>query len=156
MLFRSLFRPFDASALLAALPATVKSLAVLDRTKEPGADGEPLYKDVLSALAQDYAGGKCSFSDFPRVIGGRYGLSSKEFTPGMVKAVFDELARAEPKNQFTIGIRDDVTNSSLDWQQDFRTDAHKDSFQAVFYGLGSDGTVSGIRSRIINIEQHPD
>ena len=151
-----LFRPFDASALLAALPATVKSLAVLDRTKEPGADGEPLYKDVLSALAQDYAGGKCSFSDFPRVIGGRYGLSSKEFTPGMVKAVFDELARAEPKNQFTIGIRDDVTNSSLDWQQDFRTDAHKDSFQAVFYGLGSDGTVSANKNSIKIIGEHTD
>ena len=138
-----LFRPFDATALITALPASVKKIAVLDRTKEPGADGEPLYKDVLSAMAQHYNG-----SSLPRVIGGRYGLSSKEFTPAMVKAIYDELAQEKPKNHFTIGIYDDVTHSSLNWQPEFRTDAHDTTFQAVFYGLGSDGTVSANKNSI--------
>jgi len=139
-----LFRPFDAAALLAALPVTTRSIAVLDRTKEPGADGEPLYKDIVTALAQCEA----DFEQQPKVIGGRYGLSSKEFTPAMVKAVFDELAAAQPKNHFTVGIHDDVTHSSLDWDENFRTDAHNDSFQAVFYGLGSDGTVGANKNSI--------
>lgn len=143
-----LFRPFDANALISALPASVKKIAVLDRTKEPGADGEPLYKDVLVALAQDYNAGDSQFNDLPQVIGGRYGLSSKEFTPGMVKAIFDELNQKKPKNHFTIGIHDDVTHSSLDWQASFRTDAHDKTYQAMFYGLGSDGTVSANKNSI--------
>jgi pyruvate-ferredoxin/flavodoxin oxidoreductase len=137
-----LFRPFDAEALIKALPSTARSVAVLDRTKEPGADGEPLYKDIVTALAQQRS------RQLPVIIGGRYGLSSKEFTPAMVKAVFDELKEPQPKNHFTIGIHDDVTHSSLDWDENFRTDAHDDSFQAVFYGLGSDGTVGANKNSI--------
>jgi pyruvate-ferredoxin/flavodoxin oxidoreductase len=139
-----LFRPFDAAALLAALPATTKSIAVLDRTKEPGADGEPLYKDIVTALAQ----GETDFEQPPKIIGGRYGLSSKEFTPAMVKAVFDELAAEQPSNHFTVGIHDDLTHSSLEWDESFRTDAHDTTFQAVFYGLGSDGTVGANKNSI--------
>ena len=151
-----LFRPFDASALIAALPASVKKIAVLDRTKEPGADGEPLYKDVLSALAQHHNSSDSQFETFPRVIGGRYGLSSKEFTPAMVKAVFDELAKDKPKNHFTIGIHDDVSHTSLGWDPAFRTDAHEHTFQAVFYGLGSDGTVSANKNSIKIIGESTD
>ncbi|HID49333.1 MAG TPA: pyruvate:ferredoxin (flavodoxin) oxidoreductase, partial [Chromatiales bacterium] len=151
-----LYRPFDAAALLAALPARCRRIAVLDRTKEPGADGEPLYKDVLSAVAQDICGGKVRFDAMPTLIGGRYGLSSKEFTPAMIKAVFDELARPQPKNHFTIGIHDDVTHTSLDWDPAFRTDAHANTFQAVFYGLGSDGTVSANKNSIKIIGESTD
>jgi pyruvate-ferredoxin/flavodoxin oxidoreductase len=143
-------------ALLAAIPDSVRAIAVLDRTKEPGADGEPLYKDVVTALAQDLASDTPRFRVMPRVIGGRYGLSSKEFTPGMVKAVYDELARARPKNHFTIGIHDDVGHTSLDWDEDFRTDAHADSVQALFYGLGSDGTVSANKNSIKIIGEATD
>ncbi|MDD2864721.1 MAG: pyruvate:ferredoxin (flavodoxin) oxidoreductase, partial [Methylococcales bacterium] len=142
------YRPFDAKSLLAALPETCKKIAVLDRTKEVGSDGEPLYKDILGAIAQDYLSGQSKFAAMPIVIGGRYGLSSKEFTPSMVKAVFDELQHAKPKNNFTIGIYDDVTHSSLDWDTNYRTDAHADTFQAMFYGLGSDGTVSANKNTI--------
>ncbi|WP_126454596.1 pyruvate:ferredoxin (flavodoxin) oxidoreductase [Sulfuriflexus mobilis] len=151
-----LFRPFDADALISALPASVKKIAVLDRTKEPGADGEPLYKDVLVALAQSHGSGESPFKSMPQVVGGRYGLSSKEFTPAMVKAIFDELAQEKPKNLFTIGIHDDVTHSSLDWQADFRTDAHKNTYQAMFYGLGSDGTVSANKNSIKIIGESTD
>lgn len=143
-----LFRPFLPQALIDALPASVRKLAVLDRTKEPGADGEPLYKDVLGALAQDYCRGTCKFGALPVVVGGRYGLSSKEFTPGMVKAVFDALNADRPKHPFTIGIHDDVSHTSLDWDAGFRTDTHAETFQAVFYGLGSDGTVSANKNSI--------
>jgi len=139
-----LFRPFSSDALLAALPASCRKIAVLDRTKEPGADGEPLYKDVVTAIAQNLG----KFSGFPTIIGGRYGLSSKEFTPGMIKAIFDELLQANPKNQFTIGIHDDVTHTSLSWDESYRTDAHNDAFQAMFYGLGSDGTVGANKNTI--------
>ncbi len=139
-----LYRPFDAQKLCAALPASCKKIAVLDRTKEPGADGEPLYKDVVTAIAQDHS----RFSGFPTIIGGRYGLSSKEFTPGMVKAVFDSLQASQPKNQFTIGIHDDLSHTSLAWDDTYRTDAHVDTFQAMFYGLGSDGTVSANKNTI--------
>ncbi len=140
-----LYRPFDAAALLAALPVTAKSVAVLDRCKEPGADGEPLYKDVVTALAQAAADGTRAM---PRVIGGRYGLASKEFTPGMVKAVFDELARPSAKRDFTVGIVDDLTHLSLEWDGSFRTEASKAAQGAVFYGLGSDGTVSANKNSI--------
>jgi pyruvate-ferredoxin/flavodoxin oxidoreductase len=143
-----LYRPFDTEALMAALPPTTRAIAVLDRTKEPGAEGEPLYKDVVTALAQDFFGSQSHFDNMPRIIGGRYGLSSKEFTPAMVKAVFDELTNEKPKNDFTIGIHDDLTHSSLEWDSDFQTDAHNDTIQAIFYGLGSDGTVSANKNSI--------
>ncbi len=143
-----LYRPFDAKSLLAAIPSSCKKIAVLDRTKEPGADGEPLYKDVLGAIAQDFISGESKFSELPKVVGGRYGLSSKEFTPGMIKAIFDELKQAQPKNNFTIGIHDDVTHTSLDWDASYRTDALAETFQAMFYGLGSDGTVSANKNTI--------
>src|SRR5690606_12329284 len=107
------------------------SIAVLDRTKEPGSDGEPLYKDVLTALAQAQMQGDSPFAQLPRVIGGRYGLSSKEFTPAMVAAVFAELDAAKPKQGFTIGIHDDVTHSSLDWDASWKTDAHEQAIQAM-------------------------
>jgi len=143
-----LYRPFDAASLIAALPASVSAIAVLDRSKEPGADGEPLYKDVLGALAQGIASGTAPCEAMPRVIGGRYGLSSKEFTPGMVKAVLDELKAEQPKNDFTIGIHDDVGNRSLVWDPAFRTDASQKAVTALFYGLGSDGTVSANKNSI--------
>ena len=143
-----LYRPFAADALLAAIPETCKKIAVLDRTKEPGADGEPLYKDVVTALAENYCSGESKFSHLPIIIGGRYGLSSKEFTPGMIKTVFDELNNAKSKNHFTIGIHDDVSHTSLQWDAGFRTDAHNKTIQAMFYGLGSDGTVSANKNSI--------
>ena len=151
-----LYRPFDASSLIAALPASCRKIAVLDRTKEPGADGEPLYKDVLSAIAQHVLSGQSRFNEMPKVVGGRYGLSSKEFTPGMIKAIFDELSNEHPKNQFTIGIHDDVTLSSLSWDPAFRTDAHDQTFQAMFYGLGSDGTVGANKNTIKIIGEETD
>ncbi|MCU0836680.1 MAG: pyruvate:ferredoxin (flavodoxin) oxidoreductase [Chromatiaceae bacterium] len=141
-----LFRPFDSSYLLAALPVTARKIAVLDRTKEPGADGEPLYKDVITALAQAVSEGQMAV--MPRVVGGRYGLSSKEFTPAMVKGIFDELAKEQPKNQFTVGIIDDVSHSSLPWDPSFRPDAAAGVSACVFYGLGSDGTVSANKNSI--------
>ena len=151
-----LFRPFDAEALLSALPATIKAIAVLDRTKEPGADGEPLYKDVVTAVSQNSNSDKPLFIQPPMFIGGRYGLSSKEFTPAMVKAVFDELGKSTAKNHFTVGIHDDLSHSSLEWDPDFRTDTHNDTFQAVFYGLGSDGTVSANKNSIKIIGESTD
>ena len=120
-----LFRPLDSAALIAAIPASVKNIAVLDRTKEPGADGEPLYKDVVTTIAQYHCGGGSKFKTMPGVIGGRFGLSSKEFTPAMVKAIFDELGSTSPKSNFSVGIVDDVTHNSLSWDEHFRTDAHE-------------------------------
>ena len=151
-----LYRPFAADVFLKALPQTVKNIAVLDRTKEPGADGEPLFKDVMSALARDQQQDESLLSDMPRVIAGRYGLSSKEFTPGMVKAVFDELSDAQPKKEFTIGIIDDLTNLSLAWDSAYRTLASKKNIQCLFYGLGSDGTVSANKNSIKIIGEQPD
>jgi pyruvate-ferredoxin/flavodoxin oxidoreductase len=139
-----LYRPFDASAFLAALPKTVKSLAVLDRCKEPGSAGEPLYQDVQTVLAENAATLPYAM---PKVIGGRYGLSSKEFTPAMVKAVFDELKKPAPKNHFTVGINDDVSNSSLSYDESFSTEDPK-TVRALFYGLGSDGTVGANKNSI--------
>ncbi|HUX63116.1 pyruvate:ferredoxin (flavodoxin) oxidoreductase [Sulfuricella sp.] len=143
-----LYRPFAADELLKAIPATARRIAVLDRTKEPGADGEPLYKDVVTALAEAYTAGASKFTALPRVVGGRYGLSSKEFTPGMIKGVFDELNKDQPKNHFTVGIFDDVTHTSLDWDPDFRTDAGNGVMRCMFYGLGSDGTVGANKNTI--------
>jgi pyruvate-ferredoxin/flavodoxin oxidoreductase len=150
-----LFRPFSPERLLAAIPTTATHLAVLDRTKEPGADGEPLYKDVLTALAQAVTQGKRE--QLPRVVGGRYGLSSKEFTPGMVLGIFEELARDRPRNPFTVGIIDDVGHTSLNWDSAFRPDALAGVTACVFYGLGSDGTVSANKNSIkIIAEETPN
>ena len=143
-----LFRPFDPARLVEALPKTVSGIAILDRTKEPGARGEPLYKDVVTALAEQIGDDDSLFPTLPKIIGGRFGLSSKEFTPGMVKAVFDELAKPRPKNHFTIGITDDVTHHSLEWDRSFRTHAGQKAHSCVFYGLGSDGTVSANKNSI--------
>jgi len=144
----SLFRPFSVDAFVAALPKTTKTIAVLDRTKEPGAIGEPLYQDVVTALAEAGVSGI-------RVIGGRYGLSSKEFTPAMVKAVFDEAAKNEPKNHFTVGIYDDVTHTSLDFDREYSTEPD-DVVRAVFYGLGADGTVGATRNSVTIIGENTD
>ena len=141
-----LFRPFSATHFIQALPTSVKSIAVLDRTKEPGAEGEPMYKDVLTALAEWHANGKLPFA-MPRVSGGRYGLSSKDFTPAMVKAVYDNLSNGKPKNHFTIGINDDVTHTSLDYDHDFSTEGDE-VVRCMFYGLGSDGTVGANKNSI--------
>ncbi|MEN6585214.1 MAG: pyruvate:ferredoxin (flavodoxin) oxidoreductase [Sulfuricella sp.] len=143
-----LYRPFAADELLKVIPATAKRIAVLDRTKEPGADGEPLYKDVVTAFAETLGNGGSRFAAMPHIVGGRYGLSSKEFTPGMIKGVFDELSKAKPKNHFTIGIIDDVTHTSLDWDESFRTDAGQGVMRCMFYGLGSDGTVGANKNTI--------
>jgi pyruvate-ferredoxin/flavodoxin oxidoreductase len=142
-----LYRPFASEAFVQALPATVKAIGVLDRTKEPGATGEPLYLDVVTAVIEAIAEEKAPFATVPRIIGGRYGLSSKEFTPGMIKAVFDELTKSSPKNHFTIGIYDDVTHTSLPWDKTFDIEPD-DVIRAVFYGLGSDGTVGANKNSI--------
>jgi pyruvate-ferredoxin/flavodoxin oxidoreductase len=136
-----LFRPFPSAALVAALPPSVRAIAVLDRTKEPGSVGEPLYLDVRAAIDEAMDTEQPPFATAPSVLGGRYGLSSKEFTPAMAKAVFDELARARPKRHFTVGINDDVTMSSLAWDPSFIMPRPAGEFQAVFFGLGADGTV---------------
>ncbi len=136
----TLFRPFSAEHLLQALPKTVRSIAVLDRTKEPGADGEPLYKDVATAVSEAVKKGNAPFSQQPLVVGGRYGLSSKEFNPAMVKGIFDELKKEQPRNSFTIGINDDVSHTSLEYDPAFSIESD-DTVRCVFFGLGSDGTV---------------
>ena len=139
-----LYRPFPAADLVAALPETVRGIAVLDRTKEPGAPAEPLHLDVMTALLEE--GADRFTAGMPRVIGGRYGLSSKEFTPAMCKAVLDELTKEAPKRRFTVGINDDVTHLSLDVDPAFRVDTG--ALSAVFYGLGSDGTVGANKSSV--------
>jgi pyruvate-ferredoxin/flavodoxin oxidoreductase len=140
-----LFRPFSAEHFLAALPVSARKVAVLDRTKEPGSLGEPLYQEVLTTLAEGLAAGK--ISSMPRLVGGRYGLSSKEFTPAMAKAVFDNLARDVPQNHFTVGINDDVTHHSLAVDPKFSTE-NADTVRALFYGLGADGTVGANKNSI--------
>jgi pyruvate-ferredoxin/flavodoxin oxidoreductase len=142
-----LYRPFSASSFLSALPAGVRSIAVLDRTKEPGAPGEPLYMDVLTALGEALGRGDARLPAMPRVIGGRYGLSSKEFTPAMVVAVFDELGRPEMKNHFTLGITDDVTGTSLPFDRTFSIEPD-DVTRCLFFGLGADGTVGANKNSI--------
>jgi len=142
-----LYRPFAAEAFLTALPDTVRKIAVLDRTKEPGSTGEPLYQDVVTVVSEALASGRLPLSQFPVIVGGRYGLSSKEFTPAMVKGIYDELAKSHPKNHFTIGIDDDVTHSSLPWDESFSTESPK-TVRALFYGLGSDGTVGANKNSI--------
>jgi pyruvate-ferredoxin/flavodoxin oxidoreductase len=150
-----LYRPFSAEHFLEALPVTTKGIAVLDRTKEPGSLGEPMYQDVLTVLAEAQAGGTLKFSSMPKVIGGRYGLSSKEFTPAMVKGVFDELAKAKSKNHFTVGIVDDVTHTSIDYDAKFSTE-HPKTVRALFYGLGADGTVGANKNSIKIIGEDTD
>ncbi|WP_206108077.1 pyruvate:ferredoxin (flavodoxin) oxidoreductase [Paludisphaera soli] len=141
-----LFRPFDVAAFLAALPTTTRRIAALDRTKEPGAIGEPLFQDVVTALAEGWAD-RAGDASIPRVFGGRYGLSSKDFTPAMVKAAFDELEAGSPRKHFTVGIVDDVTHLSLKWDPSFSTEA-ADVHRSVFYGLGSDGTVGANKNTV--------
>jgi pyruvate-ferredoxin/flavodoxin oxidoreductase len=150
-----LYRPFSVERFVAALPAEVESIAVLDRTKEPGAVGEPLYQDVVTALAETTASGAASFARAPRVIGGRYGLASKELTPGMVRAVFDELTRERPKRHFTVGIDDDVTQTSLSYDPGYATEP-PGTVGAIFYGLGADGTVGANKSSIKIIGEETD
>jgi pyruvate-ferredoxin/flavodoxin oxidoreductase len=135
-----LYRPFDVQAFIAALPSTATSIAVMDRTKEPGAIGDPLFLDVVAALNEDG-------QRHPRVVGGRYGLASKEFTPAMAKAVFDELSKPNPKHHFTVGINDDVTRMSLEVDAEFSLEA-PDVVRAVFFGLGADGTVGANKNSI--------
>ncbi len=137
-----LYRPFSIEHFLNSLPQTVKKIAVLDRTKEPGAVGEPLYQDIVTAFAEGTQAGQA-----PTIVGGRYGLSSKEFTPGMVKGIFDELEKDSPKNHFTIGINDNVTKTSLDYDPDYVTTA-ENIFKGMFFGLGADGTVGANKNSI--------
>jgi pyruvate-ferredoxin/flavodoxin oxidoreductase len=149
-----LYRPWPSEAFLAALPKTVKKIAVLDRTKEPGSQGEPLLQDVINCVYDAQDGKDAPFTESPLIIGGRYGLSSKEFTPAMVKAVYDELAKDSPKRRFTVGINDDVTNTSLEYDASF--DIKEDIYQALFYGLGADGTVGANKNSIKIINGNSD
>ncbi|HOW71529.1 MAG TPA: pyruvate:ferredoxin (flavodoxin) oxidoreductase [Phycisphaerae bacterium] len=149
-----LFRPFSIPHLVKVLPKSVKKIAVLDRTKEPGGVGEPLYQDVVAALREAKDSGKLAMAE-PTIIGGRYGLSSKEFTPAMVKAVYDELAKASPKRHFTVGINDDVTRLSLDVDEHFDIEG-KSVVRAVFFGLGADGTVGANKNSIKIIGEETD
>ncbi len=150
-----LFRPFSIKHFIAALPATVKKISVLDRTKEPGAAGEPMYQDVVTAFAEAKLEDYYQFDEMPVIVGGRYGLSSKEFTPAMIKGIFDELNKDKPKNHFTIGIRDDVSFTSLDYDKNYRTSKGK-VFRGLFYGLGSDGTVGANKNSIKIIGEGTD
>ncbi|MDY7028347.1 MAG: pyruvate:ferredoxin (flavodoxin) oxidoreductase, partial [Spirochaetota bacterium] len=150
-----LYRPFSAKDFVNALPASVKAIAVLDRTKEPGSLGEPMYEDVRTAVTEMMEAGETAFKKMPIIVGGRYGLGSNEFNPGMAKAVLDNLSLKEPKNHFTVGIHDDLTNTSLEWDSNFST-AGKDVHRAMFYGLGSDGTVGANKNSIKIIGEATD
>lgn len=145
-----LYHPFDVQRLMAVLPSSVKAIAVLDRTKEPGSTGEPLYLNVVNAIHEAW-----THPASPRIVGGRYGLSSKEFTPAMIKGVFDNLAAANPKNHFTVGIHDDVTHTSLEYDPDFAIESDH-VVRAIFYGLGSDGTVGANKNSIKIIGEETD
>jgi len=150
-----LYRPFSQADFAAALPKTVKTIGVLDRCKEAGCNGEPLYLDVVASLNNSIATGVAKFNVNPRIVGGRYGLSSKEFTPAMVKGVFDELSKSNPKNSFTIGIIDDVSNTSVEFDPSFSTE-DPDTVRAVFFGLGADGTVGANKNSIKIIGEDTD
>jgi pyruvate-ferredoxin/flavodoxin oxidoreductase len=141
-----LYRPFSIDHFINALPASTKVITVLDRTKEPGASGEPLYLDIVNAISEKHINGELKF-DYPRITGGRYGLSSKEFTPAMIKGVYDEMKKSKPKNHFTIGIVDDVTNTSLEYDATFSVEPDE-TFRGKFYGLGADGTVGANKNSI--------
>ena len=151
-----LFQPFPVDALFASLPASVKAIAVLDRTKEPGAVGEPLYQAIVAAVTERMDSDAPPFAAMPRIIGGRYGLSSKEVTPGMLRPVFEELSAARPKRHFTVGIYDDVTHLSLPIDVDYRTPRPKGEVQALFFGLGSDGTVGANHASVKIIGEGTD
>lgn len=153
MLLVRLYRPFSVDHFIKALPASVESIAVLDRTKEPGASGEPLYQDVQTSFMESLQLG--TITKVPKIIGGRYGLSSKEFTPSMVKAIFDELDKKESKNHFTVGINDDVTFTSLDYNNGFTLD-ESEWTQGLFFGLGADGTVGANKNSIKIIGENTD
>ena len=142
-----LYRPFDSKRFIESLPGTVKTIAVLDRTKEPGSAGEPLFQDCVAAIYGGLTNGWGRLKSLPRIYGGRYGLSSKEFTPAMVKAVFDNLQEAQPKNHFTVGITDDVSLTSLPVDHNFSTEP-ENVIRAMFYGLGADGTVGANKNSI--------
>ncbi len=148
-----LYRPFPAEALVAALPASAKVVGVLDRTKEPGSGGEPLYLDVVNALSTAYADGQ--LESMPRIVGGRYGLSSKEFTPAMVAGVYAALGQDKPPTGFTVGINDDVSGTSIDYDPDFHIEGDK-TLRAVFFGLGSDGTVGANKNTIKILGEDPN
>ncbi len=150
-----LYRPFSIEAFAKALPKTVKKITVMDRTKEPGSLGEPLYEDVRTALGEAMELKLISLPSYPVVVGGRYGLGSKEFTPAMMKGVFDDLKKASPKNHYTIGINDDVTQTSLPYDPDFSIEG-SDCYRALFYGLGSDGTVGANKNSIKIISDKTD
>src|SRR4029077_9366541 len=149
-----LYRPFAREAFLDALPKSVRTLAILDRTKEPGAR-EPLYLDGTTALAEAQAEGVSPFKVQPRLIAGRYGLSSKEFTPAMIKGIFDSIAKNKPKNHFTVGIVDDLTHLSLPWDSSFKTES-EDVSASLFYGLGADGTVGANKNSIKIVGQETE
>lgn len=152
-----LYRPFYAEDFISQLPATTQAIAVLDRTKESGSLGEPLYLDIKTAVVEAWETGQTSFKQLPNIIGGRYGLSSKEFTPAMVKAVFDNLSftKTQQKRKFVVGINDDVTNLSLNYDINFTSEC-LDNFRGKFYGMGSDGTVSANKNSIKIIGEHSD
>ncbi len=150
-----LYRPFSVEHFIGALPKTCKSIAVLDRTKEPGSAGEPLYKDVVTALSEAHTAGTLPLDTLPKTIGGRYGLSSKEFTPAMVKGIFDELEQSVSKNHFSVGINDDVTNNSIDYDKSLVMESD-DNVRCQFFGLGSDGTVGANKNSIKIIGQGTD
>jgi len=150
-----LYRPFSLKHFIQAMPASVKKISVLDRTKEPGSIGEPLYLDVIGALEEAIACGCAPFKEMPLVVGGRYGLGSKDFTPAMLKGVFDDLNSKTPKNHFSVGIEDDVSNNSVSYDSSFST-ASSDVYRAMFYGLGADGTVSANKNSIKIIGDETD
>jgi len=150
-----LYRPFSIKHFINSLPKTVKTIAALDRTKEPGSIGEPLYADIVTAIQEGISEGIAPFKKTPKIIGGRYGLSSKEFTPAMVKGLFEETKKEVPKNHFTIGINDDVTHTSISYDPNFSTEP-ADRTRAVFYGLGSDGTVGANKNSIKIIGEETD
>jgi pyruvate-ferredoxin/flavodoxin oxidoreductase len=156
MLRIRLFQPFPAEQIIAALPATVRSIAVLDRTKEPGAVGEPLYLEVVATLAEAMDRDDPPFASGPKVSGGRFGLSSKEMTPSMIKPIFEELAAARPKRHFTVGIYDDVTHLSLPIDGTFQVPRPAGEVQAIFFGLGSDGTVGANKASVKIIGESTD
>lgn len=150
-----MYRPFDAGMFIAALPASTRRIAVLDRCKEPGALGEPLYMDCVTALSESISSGQGHFRQMPLILAGRYGLSSKEFTPGMVKGVFDNLGESSPKNHFTVGINDDVTHTSIKFDSSWSIEPG-DVVRALFYGLGADGTVGANKNSIKIIGENTD
>ncbi|MEI1376161.1 pyruvate:ferredoxin (flavodoxin) oxidoreductase [Nostoc sp. UHCC 0926] len=150
-----LYRPFDVQRFVAVLPTSVKAIAVLDRTKEAGSAGEPLYLDVVAAIHEAWGAGGENTLSFPKIVGGRYGLSSKEFTPAMVQGIFDNLAQVKPKNHFTIGINDDVSHTSLSYDPHFSTESDN-VVRAMFYGLGADGTVGANKNSIKIIGEETD